>query len=270
MSVILCKDEQVKHPYYVETLGVHLYSSQELCYALYHNPILVMEGFIGEPLLQFIREELGMGLTALKMERWLRAGEAPEELVFLFLQECDYYTAAELSRYRQKIGNLRKLPPLEYAKKKADYLFEFKQYGRAIQEYDRILEEEVHYRQDNAFCGRVYYNLGVCRARNFQFDKAIAAFDQAYSRLKDGTILRDLYFLTRLDEKLSLKERYLSLITEEQKNRWDQEFEEIQKKTLNARALKELEKLFEKDPIRRMEGMQKLVDIWKQEYRAMV
>ncbi len=255
MSVILCKEEQVKHPYYVETLGVHLYSSQELCYALYHNPILAMEGFIGEPLLQFIREELGMGFVALKMERWLKAGEDPEELVFLFLQECDYYTTAELSRYRQKIGNLRKLPPLEYAKKKADYLFEFKKYGRAIREYERILEEEGNYRQDQAFCGSVYYNLGVCRARNFQFDQALAAFEQAYSCQKDETILKALYFLTRLDEKLSLKETMQSLIAEEQKKQWNQEFEELQKKALNARALKELEKLF---------------DIWKQEYRAMM
>ncbi len=270
MSVILCKKETVRHPYYVETLGVHIYSSQELCYAMYHHPILAMDGFIGEPLIAFIREELDMGFVALKMERWLKSGENPDELIFLFLQECDYYTTVELNRYRQKIAALRKLPPLEYAKKKADYLFERRQYGRAIGEYQRILAEADNYRQDEAFCGRVYHNLAACHARNFQLDKAFAAFEKAYAILKDLDILKKMYFLMRMDPRLLLKERYQSIITDERKEAWDRDFSEAEKNAQEAPEVKELETLFQKDPIRRMEGMQKLVDSWKQEYRAMV
>ena len=46
MSLILCRQEPVASPYFVEELGVHLYSSQELNYVIYHHPLLVMEDFV--------------------------------------------------------------------------------------------------------------------------------------------------------------------------------------------------------------------------------
>ena len=36
MSLILCRQEPVTSPYFVEELGVHLYSSQELNLSLIH------------------------------------------------------------------------------------------------------------------------------------------------------------------------------------------------------------------------------------------
>ena len=40
MSLILCRQEPVTVPYPLEELGIHLYSSQELCYVIYHYPLL--------------------------------------------------------------------------------------------------------------------------------------------------------------------------------------------------------------------------------------
>ncbi len=45
MSLLLCRLEPVKHPFVVAELGVRLFSSQELCYVIYENPLLVMEDF---------------------------------------------------------------------------------------------------------------------------------------------------------------------------------------------------------------------------------
>ena len=39
MSLLLCRRERVKHPFYIEVLGIHIYSSQELCYVIYHHPL---------------------------------------------------------------------------------------------------------------------------------------------------------------------------------------------------------------------------------------
>lgn len=58
MSLILCRQEPVTSPYFVEELGVHLYSSQELNYVIYHHPLLVMEDFVNERLAAFLRTEL--------------------------------------------------------------------------------------------------------------------------------------------------------------------------------------------------------------------
>ena len=46
MSLLLCRREKVKHPFYIEVLGIHIYSSQELCYVIYHHPLLVMNDFV--------------------------------------------------------------------------------------------------------------------------------------------------------------------------------------------------------------------------------
>ena len=75
MSLILCRQEPVRHPFYVERLGIHIASSQELCYVLYQNPLLVLDGFVDDRLIEFIRSELGLSFLAGKLEAWQRSGE---------------------------------------------------------------------------------------------------------------------------------------------------------------------------------------------------
>ena len=57
MSLLLCRRERVKHPFYIEVLGIHIYSSQELCYVIYHHPLLVMNDFADASLFSFIKNE---------------------------------------------------------------------------------------------------------------------------------------------------------------------------------------------------------------------
>ena len=85
MSLLLCRQEAVSRPYYVEPLDIHLYSSQELCYVIVHHPLLVMEDFVDERLIGFIRDELNMGRLAGKLEKWKAAGENPDEMLFFIL-----------------------------------------------------------------------------------------------------------------------------------------------------------------------------------------
>lgn len=268
MSVIVCRKEPVRHPYYIENLGIHIYSSQELCYVIYHHPLLTLDGFFNQGLLEFIREELDMGFTALKLERWQKSNENPDEMLPLFLQESNYYSTAEISKFRQRIIQLRKLPPAEYAKKKADYLFQYKQYGKAISGYAAILEEAGK-SVDDSFRGSIWHNLGTAYARVFQFSKALDAFDKAYGILKDLMILKKIYELTLLDPALGLKERYQSIVTGDLKAEWDADFAVATEKASESEALQTLEELFQRDSIRRMEGASKMVQDWKQEYRNM-
>ncbi len=269
MSVIVCRKEQVAHPYYIENLGVRVYTSQELCYAIYHHPLLMMDGFVDLNLIGFIREELNMGLTALKLERRAKSGERQDELIFLFLQECNYYTTVEINQLRQKVAALRKLPPLEYAKKKADYLFEYRQYGKAIANYERILEDPRLSKADDSFTGRVWNNLGACYARVFRFEKAKEALEKAYEKLTDPVILERLYHLTCFRSGLSVKKQYLSLVTAENKEAWDWDLKRAREQAENSEEVKTVEELFAKDSIRRLEGARQMVEAWKQEYRSM-
>ena len=95
MSVIVCRQKRAANPYYIEGLGINIYSAQELCYAVYHHPLLFTDGFVDGELLEFVREELGMGFAAARLEQRQKSGDRSEELLFQLMQECDYYTTVE-------------------------------------------------------------------------------------------------------------------------------------------------------------------------------
>ena len=131
MSLLLCRREKVKHPFYIEVLGIHIYSSQELCYVIYHHPLLVMNDFVDASLFFFVKNELGLGFLAGRMEKLVEAGGRPEEALYLFLSECDYYTEKEIQKFKQVTASYRNLSQNAYGKAVADYLFSQKQYGKA-------------------------------------------------------------------------------------------------------------------------------------------
>ncbi len=269
MSLLLCRQERVKEPFYIESLGLHIYSSQELCYVIYHHPLLGLDGFIDSALLDFLRNELDLGFTALKLERLLRSGENPDEALTMLLQECDYYSLAEINRFRQTIAALRKLPPSEFAKEKADYLFGLKQYGKAINIYQDILNVEKEGKINEEFIGHVWYNLGAAYARVFRFDLALEALEQAYEFLKDQSVVEKIFHLTKLDPGIKIHEKYLLLISEEEEAAWAEKFENARELAEHTEELEKLRELFGKDSIRRMEGAAAMVKEWKQEYRSM-
>ena len=270
MGLILCRQEPVKHPFYIERLGIHIYSSQELCYVIYNNPLLVLEDFIDEALLTFIREELDMEFLAARLEKWRRSGENNDEQLLIILQECDYYTAIEINRFRQHILMIRKMHPADFEKAKADYIFQQKQYGKAILAYEKILEFPKDHFVNDIFMGKIWNNLGTAYARMFQPEKAYQAFDKAYLLTKDQAVLQRIYYLSIMNPELSQKERYQSLMTEELKRVWDVELEKAKDKAQTAESIVELNKLFQRDSIKRMAGATELVSRWKQEYRTML
>ena len=102
MSLLLCRREPVTVPYEIEELGIHIWSSQELCYVIYNHPLLVMEDFINERLIAFLRSQLGLPFLAERIEKWIEGRGMSDELLFLILQECFYYTPQEQTRYRQE------------------------------------------------------------------------------------------------------------------------------------------------------------------------
>ena len=107
MSLILCRQEPVTVPLYIEDLGIHIYSSQELCYVIYNNPLLVLEGFIDKRLTEFLRSELRMPFLAERVEKWMDSHGATEEILYLILKECNYYTPKEQAAYRQTVNGLK-------------------------------------------------------------------------------------------------------------------------------------------------------------------
>ena len=82
-------------------------------------------------------------------------------------------------------------------------------------------------------------------------------------------MIEKLYHLTQFDSGITLHEKYRSLISEEEKARWTEKFEEARDLSEHTEELEELDELFAKDSIKRMEGAAAMVKAWKREYRSM-
>lgn len=270
MSMLLCRQEQARHPYYIEPLGVHLYSSQELSYVIWHYPLLVMDGFVDENLLGFLRDELNQGFLAGKIENWLKSGENPDETLVMILQEGDYYRPSEISAFRQRLGVLRSRHPAELAKMRADELFSMHQYGRALRLYQEVLEYPKDKVTDDRFQAKILNNIGSCYACMFQFKKAYDAYERACLKDSQPQILERIYGLTCLDERLVMGERLKGLVTEDMKKRWKERHERARSEAGNSAQILQLEELFKQESERRLEGEMQMVRRWKQEYRGMV
>ena len=267
MSLLLCRQEAVSRPYYVEPLDIHLYSSQELCYVIVHHPLLVMEDFVDERLIGFIRDELNMGGLAGKLEKWKAAGENPDEMLFFILSECLYYTPAEISQYRQQVAALRKKHPAEFEKERADYLFGIRQYGKAVQIYGKVLESPRDETVNDAFLGKVWNNLGAAYARLFQTSKVFYAYEKAREYLKTEEPVERMYFLAGINPELKEK---LPETAGEKRREWEERAAAAREEAYQSRELLKLEQMFEQDPEKGKNEAAKLVKKWRQEYRSMV
>ena len=51
-----------------------------------------------------------------RMEKLVEAGGKPEEALYLFLSECDYYTEKEAQKFKQTAASYRNLPEHAYEK----------------------------------------------------------------------------------------------------------------------------------------------------------
>lgn len=270
MSLLLCRREPVKHPFYIEVLGIYIYSSQELCYVICHHPLLVMDGFVGKGLYSFIKNELGMGFVAGRMEKLSETGSRPEEVLYLFLTECDYCTEKESQKFRQTAAAYRNLPSCRYEKAAADYLFGKKQYGRASVRYEKLLEEAEEAKEDPAFVGALYQSLGAAYAQMFQFHRAYRAYDKAYSLDHDREVLKRIYFLSVMAPELEAADAYGPLFKPEFRGAWEEELRQARIDGEQADEVRGLRALMKRDMPYRMEGAARLVGRWKSEYRKMV
>lgn len=270
MSLLLCRQEPCRHPYYIERLGLHISSSPELCYVIFNNPLLAMGGLIDDHLIQFIKEELDLPFLAGKLEKWKRSGEDQDEMMFMILQECYYYTSKEISKLRQAVSAYKKMSPTEFTKETADYYFHLKQYATAVLYYEKILDDWRLKSLSDDFTAKVWNNMGASYAGIFWFEKAISAYDMSYNFNKNPDTLKRIYQLTLLNPEFPLKERYQTLITDERKLAWKSELEAERQKAKDSGDVKEIEKLFNKDPIKRIAGAGELLARWKQDYRKMI
>ena len=104
----------------------------------------------------------------------------------------------------------------------------------------------------------------------FQFQKAGASFEKAYSFRKSEDILKRMYYLSRTGEGMTDRKHHLPPVNEAQREAWEKDIGEARERAKTSESILKLEGLFEKDSAEKLEGASKLIRQWKQEYRGMV
>lgn len=196
-GLILCRSEEAKNPYYVSSLGVCVYSLEELCYCIYNNIYLLSSDFLDEGLVKFLREEtkdawLADELTFLKEKK---AGL--REIVLTILLYADYYTKEEIDELRVLIDNISALGIEERYKRRADNFLLNEKFESAIKNYALILNEKEHFMKDD-FYGAVFHNIGVAHGRLFLFEQATECFKMAYELSGNIESLKSYYMAAAL------------------------------------------------------------------------
>ena len=270
MSLILCSKQKVERPFVVEELGVKLYSAQELCYVIRHNPFLLRDGLIDDRLVSFLVEDLDMALLGARVKKGLENGAGAEELALVILGEVHYHTQAELSKFKEELAGLSRLHPAEYAKQKADYFCGRRRYGKAIDGYREILDANRDGYMDNSFMARIHNNLATAYVGLFQFQNAMAELHSAYELCQDRKYLKAMYLLSLLEPSIQMESELLSGMTSSETEGWKKRLEEWRQEVLLGDQSKQVEETFEKDSIRRVGAAKEIIGQWKAEYRRMV
>lgn len=197
-KVMICREPSAKTPYYIESMGIRLYSMEELAFFLYENIYLVDRRMLGERLWDWLRTEMHNPELAEKLKKGTEAGSSIQNMVLTILRNVNYYTQEELMELSSRMKVLNTYQEQERLKLRADEYFINGNYLAAIYEYEKIIDIRQSERLGVEFYAHVWNNMGVCFARLFQFGQAARAFRTSWQYQKDPEVLKEYIFAMRL------------------------------------------------------------------------
>lgn len=100
--------------------------------------------------------------------------------------------------------------------------------------------------------------------------KAMDAYVCAWNEKPEAAYLKGMYFLTKLDPELSMKDRCRELLASQDTEGWDREFNEALVRADRRDLRYGSKEIFDRDPEKRLEGAAKVLNQWKLEYRKML
>ena len=179
-KVLLSTGAYAKTPYYLEGLGVRVYSAEELCYVLKEDAFFLDRSIVDRKLIRWIEEELMLPKLAAALYPLLQKKTDPGTFAGIILQYVHLYENDVIKKteavYREGAG----LSPFEKQKNRVDHLLTDGRYRTAVREYDKLLKELPE--EEKLLSTAIYHNKGVAFSRLFWYEKAAEMFEEAYRR----------------------------------------------------------------------------------------
>ena len=262
---LLCSSALAVNPFVIPELNLKIYSGEELCYFIYHNPALIPEPLLGDPLLAFVEEELGLAAAAARLARFRSSGD-PVVQVMAVLREFAYYPEKVLRQFQKTYESWRRREPFVRQIDRGDALLAQGRFQAALQVY-RALEEA-----GESVAGRTEETLAHIWSRMAAADCGLGLYRRALECLREAYRLRPQERTARFAFKLCLlagmDPAECSLpVSSEEETRWTQEYEEQQRQVLLEEETGELTAICALDSIRREKALTDYVRRRQDAYR---
>ncbi len=236
----LCTVRMAKHPFFIESIGVNLYSIEELCFFLQKNMPLIDESIVSLNLVRWVAEELGLGETALKMEQALRKQDVLSEFILPLYQDTHYLDAHEIRHLERRLESISSGPLWERMKKKADALAQNGKFSLALRIYYEALGEcEDLMMRDSVreFHAAVWYQIGVVHMQLFEYEDGCQAFLKSVELVPDEKRKTAYLMALKLTLPSEKYEKQLRVLADD----WDEE--ELQRlKEISEQRVDEVQK----------------------------
>lgn len=190
MSFDLCQVKKAEKPYYIESIGIHIYTIEELCFYLYENIYLIDQTIINEALCDWLRDELGLKKLYRQLYEQLEKQEGIAHFVLPIFREIGYLSPEKMRQMQEKLGKLEVQPEDMRQKLKGDYLVKCGMYSNAMHEYEQILNRRGPGNLGAQFYAEIWNNLGCAYARMFLFEDAADCFLKGYRQAGTKELLR--------------------------------------------------------------------------------
>lgn len=261
---LLCSSALAKHPFVIPALNLRIYSGEELCYFIYHNPVLLDDHFLNEELLRFIEVELALPAAAKRLSRFQSANDRQVQLMAIMREFC-YYPEEQLRQFQKMLEQQqRKLPFLRMIDK-GDAFLSQKRYQAALQVYQQLLT-----RTDMPGCteeqlSRICCQMALANCGMGLYQRAVEYLRQAYVHQPDLEVVKLAWQIAKLGG-VSLTEDWIAVNAEEQAQ-WRQEYEELEQQVRLEENTGELTAIQALDSIRRAEALSQYAAAQKDMYR---
>lgn len=206
---LLCVGDYAESPYYVETIGLHIYSMEELCYYLTENAFLLDREIVNRELVDWIDEQCGCKELGRTLYGYVNTQASVAVFVGTILEYVGYVTKQEIAEIQEYLKKNASLSSFEKEKAHADYMVSNKRYAAAQREYEKL--KGMMEMEDSVFYSKICHNQGVAYAGMMLYSQAASCFLESYE--KSGS--RESYeaYLAAMRMQMSEQE-YISFIAD--------------------------------------------------------
>ena len=252
-ELLYCHEPIAALPYYVEGIGMNLYSMEELC--------------------TWVEKQMGLYKLAEQLRDIMRGKGLLSDFVLAILEQNGYCTMKEMQQIVLTIRQMEEKSDFECNKIRADQLMEKEKYLAGIYEYKRLLDSTDAKEASALLRGNIWHNLGTAYARLFLFEEAAKCYEEAYRLNESRESLREclLCFRCMHDETGFMRKAMEHNIDDMGMQEIKNELSLASKSEALLQFEEQLEKLAEaKEGTEKTLAKNEISDIifrWKEEYR---